>query len=117
MEVAISGLIIRFFLGGAVVCAFAALGDLFRPKSFAGLFGAAPSVALATLSLTVMKEGRGYAATESRSMIAGAIAFMIYAWIVGRLLLHDRLPAIRVTVSLITVWLAVSFGIWALFLR
>ena len=43
--------LLRFFIGGAVVSAFALLGDLFKPKSFAGLFGAAPSVALATLGL------------------------------------------------------------------
>jgi hypothetical protein len=40
----------RFLIGGFVVSAFALLGDLLRPKSFAGLFGAAPSVALATLA-------------------------------------------------------------------
>jgi hypothetical protein len=48
-----SQILIRFFVGGAVVSAFAILGDLLKPKSFAGLFGAAPSVALATLGLTV----------------------------------------------------------------
>jgi hypothetical protein len=31
--------VIRFLVGGAVVSAFAMLGDLLRPKSFAGLFG------------------------------------------------------------------------------
>jgi hypothetical protein len=36
---------IRF--GGVVVSAFALIGDLLKPKSFGGLFGAAPSVALA----------------------------------------------------------------------
>jgi hypothetical protein len=41
--------VIRFLVGAAVVSAFAMLGDLLRPKSFAGLFGTAPSVALATL--------------------------------------------------------------------
>src|SRR4051794_26826017 len=41
--------VIRFFIGGLIVSIFAALGDIFRPKSFAGLFDAAPSVALATL--------------------------------------------------------------------
>jgi hypothetical protein len=40
---------VRFFIGGVVVSAFAVIGDVLRPKSFAGLFGAAPSVALATL--------------------------------------------------------------------
>ena len=39
---------IRFFVGGVVVSVFAALAEIFRPKSFAGLFGAAPSIALAT---------------------------------------------------------------------
>jgi hypothetical protein len=30
--------VVRFFLGGVVVSAFAMLGDVLRPKSFAGLF-------------------------------------------------------------------------------
>ncbi len=41
----------RFLVGGAIVSVFACLGDVLKPKSFAGLFGAAPSVALATLGL------------------------------------------------------------------
>jgi hypothetical protein len=36
---------IRFLIGGLFVSAFAVLGDGLKPKSFAGLFGAAPSVA------------------------------------------------------------------------
>jgi hypothetical protein len=40
-------LFIRFVVGGTVVSFFAVLGDLLKPKSFAGLLGAAPSVALA----------------------------------------------------------------------
>jgi hypothetical protein len=48
---------IRFLVGGLVVSGFAIIGDLLKPKSFAGLFGAAPSVALATLGLTVAKDG------------------------------------------------------------
>ena len=38
--------------------AFAALGDSLRPKSFAGLFGAAPSIALATLLITLSHKRR-----------------------------------------------------------
>jgi len=41
--------LLRVVLGGAVVSTFALLGDVLKPKSFAGLFGAAPCVALATL--------------------------------------------------------------------
>ena len=72
-------ILLRFVVGGIVVSSFAVLGDLFKPRSFAGLFAAAPSVALATLGLTVASEGGFYAATEARSMIAGAVAFFIYA--------------------------------------
>jgi hypothetical protein len=35
-------ILIRFLVGGAVVSVFALIGDVLKPKSFAGLFGAAP---------------------------------------------------------------------------
>ena len=44
-------LIFRFIVGGLVVSFFAVIGDMLKPKSFAGLFAAAPSVALATLGV------------------------------------------------------------------
>jgi len=44
-----SQLLARFLIGALVVSAFAVMGDLLKPKGFARLFGAAPSVALATL--------------------------------------------------------------------
>jgi uncharacterized membrane protein (GlpM family) len=61
-----SDLVIRFLVGGLVVSLFAMLSDALRPKSFAGLFGAAPSIALATLGLTIHKNGRSYAALAFR---------------------------------------------------
>jgi hypothetical protein len=76
----VKDLILRFVIGGIVVSAFAALGDVLKPKSFAGLFGAAPSIALATLGLTIAANGKMYAATEGRSMIAGALVFLFKAW-------------------------------------
>jgi hypothetical protein len=38
--------IFRFIVGGVIVSLFAGLGGVLKPKSFAGLFGAASSVAL-----------------------------------------------------------------------
>src|SRR5579863_5970694 len=64
----------RFLIGGVIVSAFAVLGSLFKPRTFAGLFGAAPSVAIATVILTLNKKGPAYAALEARSMLAGALA-------------------------------------------
>jgi uncharacterized membrane protein (GlpM family) len=73
----IEDILIRVVVGGLVVSFFAVLGDMLKPKSFAGLFGAAPSIALATIVLTISKEGKAYAAIEARSMILGAIAFFV----------------------------------------
>ena len=64
----------RFLVGGVVVSAFAMFGDVLRPKSFAGLFGAAPAVALATLGIAVYRHGPHYAAFQSQAMMAGAAA-------------------------------------------
>jgi hypothetical protein len=66
--------LIRFLIGGMVVSVFATAGGIFKPASFAGLFGAPPSVALATLALTISKKGTIFAGTECRSMLAGAAA-------------------------------------------
>ena len=112
-----SQILVRFVVGGAVVSAFAIVGDLLKPKSFAGLFGAAPSVALATLALTVMTEGASYAATEARSMIAGAIAFTAYASCVSWLMMRYKLNALLVTICSVPLWLGIAFGLWYVWLK
>jgi hypothetical protein len=56
------------------------LGDVLRPKSFAGLFGAAPSVAVATLSLALFEQGGTYVSVEGRSMMIGALALASIRW-------------------------------------
>lgn len=110
-------LLLRFLLGGIIISVFSVLGDIFRPKSFAGLFGAAPSVALATLLLTIMHNGRGYVAIEGRSMMLGATAFFFYASATSWVLMRYRPSSLVAAVALFPVWLGVSFGLWATFLR
>ena len=110
-------ILIRFLIGGAVVSAFALLGDLLKPKSFAGLFGAAPSVALATLALTVMKDGRAYAGQEARSMVAGAVAFLIYASVVSWILMRYQARALWVTLFCMPIWGGAAFTLWRVWLR
>lgn len=102
-------ILVRAIAGGVVVSLFALLGDLLKPKTFAGLFGAAPSIALATLVLTVMKEGREYASLEARSMIVGSIAFLLYALVVSQVLLRKKWPVLPVTTFSIVVWFICSF--------
>jgi hypothetical protein len=110
-------MLLRFAVGGVVVSAFALLGDILKPKSFAGLFGAAPSVALATLALTVMKNGKAYASVEARSMVLGAIAFMICAWLAGRSLIQRRTSVLATTSAAIGLWFVCAFGLWFALIR
>jgi len=102
----------RFFIGGTIVSFFAVLAEMFRPKSFAGLFGAAPSIALATLGLTIASHGSNYAAIEARSMILGAIAFLCYASATTWMLWRYKPPALTATLSLMPIWFGVSFAFW-----
>jgi hypothetical protein len=110
-------MLFRFAVGGLVVSVFSALGDVLKPKSVAGLFGAAPSVALATLGLTIATDGAVYAALEARSMMGGAIAMFAYAWLVTWIMFKFRPSAMLVTTSLLTAWLATSLSIYFFFLR
>lgn len=109
-------LAIRFLIGGVVVSVFALIGGLFKPASFAGLFGAAPSVALATLGLAIGEEGKTYASMECRSMIAGALALGVYSLIVSRLLTRLRISALAATCSTMAIWFAAAFSLWKIFL-
>ena len=105
-------LLFRFLVGGVFVSLFAALSDLFKPQSFAGLFGAAPSIALATLALAILKEGPGYAAIEAHSMMAGAIAFFLYAVCASWLMMRRHVRGLVASSLALIVWVAAAFGLW-----
>jgi len=63
---------LKALAGGSLVVGFSGLGDVLKPKAFAGIYGAAPSVALASLVITVLTTGPSKAATSAHGMIAGA---------------------------------------------
>ena len=109
--------IFRLMIGGLAVSLFAMLGDILKPKSFAGLFGAAPSVALATLGLTISANGKLYAAREARSMRAGALGQFLYSAVTIWLIMKFGLRAKTASISAISVWLIFVFGAWLLVLR
>ena len=110
-----SDLLVRFCCGRDDRHGVRVLADIVRPKSFAGLFGAAPSVALATLSLTVHKEGKAYASLEARSMILGAVAFLIHAACVSWVLRRYKASTLATTVSVMPIWFIVAFALVKLF--
>ena len=104
-------LVVRFLIGGVVVSFFAMVGGAVKPKSFAGLFAAAPSVALATISLTVLRKGTEYAAVEAQSMILGAAAFLIYACLVSRVLFRGTFPVLPTTMIALIAWIGLALGL------
>jgi hypothetical protein len=109
--------LIRFFAGGLMVSAFAALGDVVRPKSFAGLFGAAPSIAIATLLIALLKQGPSYIAIEGRSMILGGVAIATYSFVSCQLLKRCQFSGLISTLLSTVVWFASAFGLYLLFLK
>lgn len=105
---------VRFLVGGVIVSVFAVIAEVCRPKSFAGLFGAAPSVALTTIGIAIAQHGKQYAATEARSMLLGAIAFFIYATAVSWLMMRRKMPVVPTTAGLLPLWLGASLALFFL---
>jgi hypothetical protein len=88
----IGELVLRFGIGGLVVSVFSIVGEVWQPKTFSGLFGAAPSVALVSMALASAKEGRGFVAESATMMVAGAIALVFYASCCAWAARIERLP-------------------------
>jgi len=103
--------VIRILVGGTVVSAFCLLGEVLKPKSFAGLISAAPSVALATIPLTAAAHGKTYVSLEARSMVLGALSFFAYAFAVSRILIRWKWPVLPVTSVSLLLWFASAFAL------
>lgn len=110
-------LVIRFVLGGMLVSAFAIIGDVVRPQSLAGIFGAAPSVALVSLTLALLTENTAKASQDGHAMLAGAIALFVYSAVVLHLVWHRRWQTMIAASTGLLLWLGVAFALWAALLR
>jgi hypothetical protein len=77
-------------------------------------FGAAPSIALPTLLITLSHKVAPFAAVEGRSMILGAFALAAYSWSACLLLKKFMLASWLAATAALVVWFAVAFGSWAL---
>jgi len=110
-------LLARFLIGGTVVILFSILGDIFKPKSLGGIFAAAPTIALASLSLTAHQHGNAYISLEARSMICGALAFFVYACAVSFILMRYRPRSLVAAAALSPIWFAVAASLYTVWLR
>ncbi|TMD09589.1 MAG: DUF3147 family protein [Chloroflexi bacterium] len=105
-------LALKALAGGTLVTVFAFISDAFRPRFLlAGLFSAAPAVALSSLLVTSLLSGRQAAAIGARGMIAGAVGFVVYAALAAFLV--QRLGALWGSTVSWVAWAAVAFGLYA----
>lgn len=102
-------LAIKALAGGSLVVVFALLSEALSPKRFAGLFSAAPSIALASLIVTVLDKGSHDARESGVGMLAGSAGMMAYAACAIPLL--RRLRAGRAAGLALAGWLAVAAAI------
>jgi uncharacterized membrane protein (GlpM family) len=110
----IAELVLKFCLGGAIVSLFALGAEFWVSKVTAGFFGAAPSVALATLAMAFATKGSDYARVEARSMLVAAPAFFVYcAACVASTRVH-KLPVWLSAGAAWLSWFVVAFSSYAL---
>jgi uncharacterized membrane protein (GlpM family) len=99
-------LAIKGLAGGALVCVFALLSQSLAPKRFAGLFSAAPAVALAGLAVVLVDKGAHTAHEQTLGMVAGGAGMIAYAAAVVPLL--RRFGATVASATGLVAWVGVA---------
>src|SRR5207248_8057734 len=108
-------LLVRVLAGGALVVAFAMLSDMLKPKMFAGLFGAAPSVATASLLVSGLAMGPARDERYATGMIAGAIGLVVYS--VAAALAVKHLGSVAGGILAWVAWVIPAAAVYWFFLR
>jgi hypothetical protein len=70
--------VIHGIAGGVGVVVFALIAETLKPKDFAGIFSAGPSIALASLVVTVIMVGSAAAARSADGMVAGGLGMLVF---------------------------------------
>jgi uncharacterized membrane protein len=108
-------LVVKGLAGGALVVAFALLGEVLEPKRFAGIFAAAPSVALSSLTIVILTKGHAQAHANAEGMLVGAVAFIAFTLVARPLV--TRFDALGGSALACIVWLAIAGAGYGAFLR
>src|SRR5438552_1677578 len=101
-------LAVKALNGGVFVVLFALVGEVLVPRRFSGVFAAAPSVALANLTVIGFTKGTHVIAIEGTGMVVGAAALVIACvaggWFVA------RWKALRGSIAMCGTWLVLALG-------
>lgn len=106
---------LRVVAGGALVVAFAMLADRLKPKMFAGLFGAAPSVATAGLIVNGLAMGAARDSKYATGMIAGTVGLLFFS--IAAALLVKHLGAVAGSGLAWLAWAVPAFAVYWLGMR
>src|SRR3954449_136522 len=107
-------LAVRGLLGGTFVVVFALIGEVVRPKAFSGLFSSAPSVAVASLAITLVVEDAATARTDSVGMMVGGVGMTACCVVAAAVI--PRVQALWGSLAAWMAWAAVALGLyWAVF--
>jgi hypothetical protein len=105
---------VRVLAGGLFVVIFAMLSDALKPKMFAGLFSAAPSVASASLLVTGLAVGAAKDEQYALGMIVGAVGLVFYSLAAAPLVKH--IGPVAGSVLAWAAWAVPALGLFRLFL-
>jgi uncharacterized membrane protein (GlpM family) len=103
-------IVLKAAVGGTFVLLFALLAETLTPKRFAGIFAAAPSVALASLLMTVAFKGPLDARRACVGMIAGAVGFVAYCCVTPASL--RRFGTVRGAALALLAWAVVAAALF-----
>jgi uncharacterized membrane protein (GlpM family) len=106
---------VKALIGGLAVVAFSLIGQAGHPKRFAGLFSAAPSVAVASLGITVITKRADGAIPYAAGMLIGSAGMLAYCLV--SLYLIERLHALVGSIVAWLAWLVVVSGLYLAFGR
>jgi hypothetical protein len=107
--------VLRFIAGGALVCVFALVSEVWQPKRFAGTFSAAPSVLLTGLAITLLSQGAAASQLTAEGAIAGAFGMVAYCLCATPAI--RRLKPLLGSGLMLPVWFVVALGVYAVITR
>ena len=106
----ISSMALKALIGGLAVVGFSLVGHAGHPKRFAGMFSAAPSVAVASLAITAVLKGAAGAVPYARGMLIGSAGMLAYCLV--SLYLIQRLHALIGSILAWLAWLLVAGSLY-----
>jgi uncharacterized membrane protein (GlpM family) len=105
--------VLKALFGGLFVVVFALVSEVATPKRFAGIFSAAPSVALGGLAVTLVTKGTHDVETAAVGMAVGGFALLVYSAAAVPAL--RRFGALKGAAIAVLAWLLVAVaGAWVL---